>query len=158
MVERPLEYISDTTHFIMLLITNVILTSFLITSAPKISEATFQKLDFKDKVEILSESYGINEDLAHAIIDCESEGDPEAVNKNRDRKGNVWSRDYGYWQVNDYWHAKEAKKLGLDITDPDDNLIYGFYLLKRDGTKHWNASRARWEPMLREDLPSCPKR
>lgn len=141
----------------MLLITNAILASLLIINAPKIEAQTFRTLDFKDKIEILAESYGINEELAHAIIDCESESDPDAVNKNRDRQGNVWSRDYGYWQINDYRHRKEAAKLGLEITDPDDNLIYGFYLLKRDGTRHWNASRARWEPMLLKDLPSCPK-
>lgn len=126
--------------------------------APKIYAHQFEKLGLEEKVEILAESYGVDKDVAGAIICAESKNNEDAINKNRDKSGAVWSKDYGYWQLNDYYHVKAATRLGYDIiNNPDDNLMYGFYLLARDGTAPWSASKTRWKAILSGNLPNyCP--
>ena len=80
---------------------------------------------------------------AQRIIYCESDNIPEAIGENI-IDGEVWSRDYSFWQINDYYHATKAKSMGLDIKDPSDNLKYGYWLYKNEGTRHWLASRHCW--------------
>ena len=84
-----------------------------------------------------------SEDLEARIIYCESENKADAVNYNK-INGEVWSIDYGYWQLNDYYHEEAAKEMGLDIKVPADNLEYGRWLLKKEGVKPWEASRYCW--------------
>lgn len=95
---------------------------------------------------LLAEKYGQDTNLAREIIRCESRFDENARNDNYDKKGIYWSSDWGYWQINDYWHVEDAKKLGLDVINNwEDNLEYGFIILKRDGAMaHWSASAHCW--------------
>lgn len=108
---------------------------------------------YDSEVTRLAIKYGQNESLARKIISCESSLYGSAENKNYrpefDPKTDIttmvhWSSDWGYFQVNDYWHEQTAKKMGLDIFNWEDNLEYGFYLLSTDGTRHWAASRHCW--------------
>lgn len=87
--------------------------------------------------------YEVSETLAREIMRCESGLKPNAINHNK-RNGEVWSSDYSYWQINDYYHAERFKKIGWDITNPEDNLEAGFYLLATEGSGHWSASRHCW--------------
>ena len=101
---------------------------------------------FDTEMTRLSSKYGVNEKLAREIIKCESLiYGQDAENKNYDKYGNHWSTDWGYFQINDYWHEKPAKKLGYDIYDWKGNLEYGFLLISRDGLRHWSASKWCWE-------------
>ena len=101
----------------------------------------------------MATKYGQNEFLAKEIMRCEglayaiSRGIPpsEARHYNYTASGTLWSIDVGRWQINDYYHAAAAKKLGLDIYDDYDNIEYGFYLLKTQGTAPWSASRYCWD-------------
>lgn len=92
----------------------------------------------------LAAVYGVDERLAREIIRCESEMYPGAVNENKRKDGTVWSRDWYDWQINDHFHMKDMTKMGFDFHDRFDSLEYGFILLSRDGTRHWNASRHCW--------------
>lgn len=60
-------------------------------------------------------------------------------------KGKVDSRDVGVMQINLYYHAETAEKLGLDLYDIDDNVAYARYLYERDSSKPWNASKHCWD-------------
>lgn len=85
---------------------------------------------------------GFGDDFILKIIKCEGELYNNEWQPNYNiRNGVVWSTDYGPLQVNDFYHKKDMEKLGLDITVWQDSLKYGLMLLKRDGTRHWNASR-----------------
>jgi len=87
--------------------------------------------------------------VVQAIIKCESTNNPNAIGKNISKEtGEVWSRDYGLMQVNDYYHEEEMNRMGLDIRDPKDSLEYGLYLYRRDGTKHWKSSAYCWSKIL----------
>lgn len=75
--------------------------------------------------------------LALAIIKCESNFNGKAYNKE--------TEDYGYWQINDYWHREPAKERGYDIEDPKENLQYGFEkYLEMNGLRYWNPSKHCW--------------
>lgn len=95
----------------------------------------------------LSIKYKVSSTTATNIIKCESSMYGKAINENIDKDGNVWSRDYGPMQVNDYYHKETMQKLGLDIYNQWDSLEYGFMLLAKNGTSDWNASRSCWSKL-----------
>ena len=47
--------------------------------------------------------------------------------------------EIGFLQIHPI-HFKEAKKLGYDIYDPNDNMAFGLLLYKKEGLKPWSAS------------------
>ncbi|MDB5238808.1 MAG: hypothetical protein JWO00_143 [Candidatus Parcubacteria bacterium] len=52
--------------------------------------------------------------------------------------------DVGVFQINEYYHAQTAKKLGYDIYTIEGNIAYGKYLYSKNGTKDWYASSPCW--------------
>lgn len=88
----------------------------------------------------LSIQYNIDEDLARRIIQCESQFVEDAVGRDA-----VVGTDHSYWQFNSHYWEQDMLERGWDIYDPQDNLEAGFWLLSRDGTKHWNASKGCWQ-------------
>lgn len=105
--------------------------------APKPPEWTFDTL-----IVHLAKKYGQSEILARKIIKCESSYKQGNVHYNRRDDGTVWSTDWGYFQVNDYWHRDSR----FDFKNNwQENLEYGFLLLKEDGAMaHWSASAYCW--------------
>lgn len=59
-------------------------------------------------------------------------------------RGNVDPRDLGVMQINEYFHATTAEKLGLDIESLPGNLAYARYLYEREGTTPWLSSVKCW--------------
>lgn len=114
--------------------------------SPQEIEATKPVWTFDTLVSHLSKKYGQNESLVRKIIDCESDYRQGDTHKNYNKKGEVWSIDWGLWQINDYWHLKDATRMGYDVRyNWKDNLEYGFIILKRDGAMaHWSASAYCW--------------
>lgn len=81
------------------------------------------------------------------IAYCESGNNQDAVGYNyRYVKGKrvVSSRDIGLFQINEKYHAKTARALGMDIYTRAGNTAYALYLYGRNGTRDWNASRHCW--------------
>lgn len=111
------------------------------TSTPEKIEWTFDTL-----VTHLAKKYGQDEALARKIIKCEGLlYKQKGNNKNKREDGTVWSIDWGYWQINDYWNLKEATRQGYDIRyNWQHNLEFGFKMLKSQGTSPWNASKYCW--------------
>ena len=52
--------------------------------------------------------------------------------------------DTGPMQINRYYHAAAAGKLGLDLEEPFDNIEYAMRLYKKEGSRPWNASKHCW--------------
>jgi hypothetical protein len=96
----------------------------------------------------LSEKYQVDEKLAREIIRCEGGNKLDALNRNKDKSGNVWSVDFGPMQINDYFHKDTMTKLGLDFNNGYDTLEYGMRLLSTEGTGPWSASKNCWYPSL----------
>ncbi len=76
---------------------------------------------------------------------CESHGKPDAVNINYNKEGKEWSRDVGYMQWNNFYWKEQALKDGYDIFDPDQNLEYGFVVMKKQGLEPWKYSKSCWQ-------------
>jgi soluble lytic murein transglycosylase-like protein len=103
----------------------------------KASSDTIEPPKLETELDLFSKEYGVSEEMARKIIFCESSNNPYAVNKHTDV-----GEDIGYFQINTYYHQKKAKELGFDIFNPVDNLAYGFWLIKHEGTRHWSSSSA----------------
>lgn len=63
-------------------------------------------------------------------------------------KGKVDPADTGVMQINMRYHGKEAKELGLDLTDRYDNMLYARNLYERQGTQPWDASSPCWSRII----------
>lgn len=88
----------------------------------------------------LAIKHEVNPALALNILWCESKMKMGAVGT-LSKKG----KDYGGFQINSYWHKKTMEKMGLDIERSEDSLYYGMWLLSREGTRHWKASKFCWQ-------------
>lgn len=145
LIKRKLEIILLTISLVVLIIAGVV-------SFPKKTEGVIndhpveipKSTTLDEKISYYAELYSVDEGLARKIMSCESGLKPHALNKNY-RNGEVWSTDWGYGQINDYYHQDSMAELGLDIYEPDDNLKYTFILLSTAGTTPWDASRHCWE-------------
>jgi len=60
-------------------------------------------------------------------------------------RGRVNQSDVGVMQINTYYHANTAAKIGLDLNNFEDNMAYARYLYEREGTQPWSASQACWD-------------
>ncbi len=67
-----------------------------------------------------------------AIAKCESNFNPNAVNRNNPNK----STDGGLWQINSV-HDARLKELGLDKYDPEDATVYAKMLYEKNGVRDW---------------------
>lgn len=56
----------------------------------------------------------------------------------------LWSKDIGRFQINDYYHAEEARRLGFDIYTEEGNTLYAIRLYNTNGTRDWNPSKPCW--------------
>jgi hypothetical protein len=59
-------------------------------------------------------------------------------------RGIVNDQDVGALQINEYYHAKRAKKLGIDIRSLEGNLEYARLLYTEEGTRPWKSSSPCW--------------
>ncbi len=56
--------------------------------------------------------------------------------------------DTGVMQINTRYHSVRAVKLGLDLRDLHDNMVYARLLYETEGTTPWNASAGCWNHTL----------
>lgn len=59
-------------------------------------------------------------------------------------KGVQNQSDRGVMQINLFYHAKTAEKMGLDVHNLDDNVAYARYLYEKEGAKPWMSSSRCW--------------
>lgn len=59
-------------------------------------------------------------------------------------RGLINQNDIGVMQINETYHGKAAKVLGIDLYSLDGNLEYARYLYDKEGTRPWNSSKGCW--------------
>ena len=93
----------------------------------------------EEKIEIQATKLSLNPKLVKKIVNCESKGKQIA-------RGHlaVVGVDIGVFQLNSHFHEVKAKEKGFDIYDEDDNIAYGLWLMKKEGTMPWKSSRLCW--------------
>ncbi len=77
------------------------------------------------------------------IAECESEF-RHLNSRGEILRGEKVRSDVGVMQINEYYHGKTAKALGIDLHKLHGNLIYARYLFRKEGTTPWLASSACW--------------
>lgn len=60
-------------------------------------------------------------------------------------RGVINKGDIGVMQINEYYHAKEAKKLGFDLYSMEGNMAYARSLYEREGLTPWLPSSKCWK-------------
>lgn len=131
------------------LLSLLIIISF--ANAPLALSQSVRRVETGKQPETLSQTvhrlaplYRQDPKLALKIIGCEGLVYRTLGNNKNYRNGEVWSSDVGFFQINDYYHLATAKKMGLDIYTDKGNIEYGLYLMKKEGTTPWNASKHCW--------------
>jgi len=69
---------------------------------------------------------------------CESGGNPRAVGP---------YKEIGLLQIHPL-HLPTAKKLNLDLYNPNDNIKFALWLYEKEGLLPWTASKKCWLPKL----------
>lgn len=100
--------------------------------------------DAKEFIKITANKYGFPEHLALKVAKCESGFDPNAKNPK--------STAEGIYQFIDSTWAKTLRDMGLPKTtskyDPKANIEAGIWLMKHEGTQHWQESKNCWSKKL----------
>jgi hypothetical protein len=125
--------------FSKIVLTAAMAATNLLSSSPIIYEAPPQPV-----VRVVSNPVEVPIDKTlEAIIKCESQGNPNAFNVNRNK-----STDHGLLQVNSV-HKPRMADMGLNIENPDHSLAFGIMLYQEQGTKPWRSSEKCWSSMVK---------
>ena len=73
----------------------------------------------------------------------------ESTFRHYDENGNVLRgvvnrSDVGVMQINEYYHLKRSKELGINIYSIEGNVEYARYLYDKQGLQPWRASSRCW--------------
>lgn len=99
----------------------------ILTTAKKMTLTTNQALELVD------------------IAKCESSFDQTSRMDNKDKDGEIWTSDWGVYQISDHYWEEHFNKLGLDYKNSeDDNIEAGVGIYKESGNKSWQASKICW--------------
>ena len=117
------------------------------TTAPgasiRIEQTTTTKIPTSKELEAKAREYFKNDPILVDIARCESSFRHLTEDGNVLR-GKVNNGDVGLMQINEYYHAKTADKLGLDLETLEGNMAYAKYLYNREGGQPWKASSTCW--------------
>ncbi|MFA0719457.1 lytic transglycosylase domain-containing protein [Vibrio splendidus] len=88
--------------------------------------------------------YNVDPDLLRSIAQVESSLDPNAYNENKNKKGQVTSRDFGLMQINSSWFPRlaEFNVNETNVYEPCFNVSLGAWVLSSNFASHgynWNS-------------------
>lgn len=63
-------------------------------------------------------------------------------------RGIVNNKDVGIFQINEKYHLKDSKNMGIDIYSIEGNMEYARYLYETQGLQPWSASKPCWGKYL----------
>lgn len=124
--------------FTLGILASLVSPHIVMASAPPtslVATSSVQETSSTTLIAILAKKYGQDPELAKRIIACESQNIVDAHSP---------TDDFGYFQINQV-HFAQLRKMGLDRTKWQDNLEFGFYLMKRDGLAPWKNSEYCWK-------------
>jgi len=128
---------------------NPLLTNEIKTESAQVETYSVERPEGVSALKIYNEiisagtKYGIKTDTALRIARAESNF------RQYDENGTVLRgkenpADVGIFQINEKYHLDRSEKLGFDIHNAHDNIEYAMWLLKNEGTRHWNWSKSKW--------------
>jgi hypothetical protein len=136
-------------------ILGLLVASVMATTSPQVAqdvtraELTVEVVD-KAKIEnyvrqeAIKAKLDVEVDLVVKIAKCES-GLRQFDSNGRVLRGVVNHKDVGIFQVNEFYHLEESRRLGFDIYSVGGNIQYATWLLKSQGTEPWSWSKKCWK-------------
>lgn len=111
----------------------------------------YEPLTDSKNVERFIEDYFADMPIMAKIAKCESR------NRHYNSRGEVLRGektplDRGVMQINLFYHAATAEKMGLDVHDIDDNVAYARYLYEKSGAKPWMSSSPCWSKFTSNEV------
>lgn len=97
----------------------------------------------EDLIVTKAQTLGLDSQNAVKIAFCES-GLQQFNQNGQVLRGERNPADVGVFQINERYHLEKSRTLGFDIYTTAGNLDYALWLLKNEGTRHWNSSRFCW--------------
>ena len=83
----------------------------------------------------LIEQYGWDVEKMLKVCDCESGGNPEALNDNPTTK----DFSIGLFQINLFGKLAEERPSKEYLLNAENNIDYAYHLFQRGGYRHWKA-------------------
>lgn len=122
----------------------------IVLQAPAASEINIEVLAPKEKAKVINQAiptmvkaYFSEYPILAEIAFCESTLRQYDAHGNVLR-GKVDRNDVGLMQINERYHAEQAKKLGIDIYTVEGNMEYAVWLYEKQGSQPWSASSPCW--------------
>lgn len=84
----------------------------------------------------------------HYVGFCES-GNRQFNEDGTVLRGVINSQDVGKYQINEYYHLEESKRLGYDIYTEEGNTDYAIYLYETQGLQPWVWSKPCWSEYIK---------
>lgn len=117
------------------------------TTAPGVSvakvEQTTTNIPTSKELEVKAREFFKNDPILVEIARCESSF-RHLTEDGSVLRGKVNKGDVGLMQINEFYHADTAEKLGLDLETLEGNMAYAKYLYNREGGQPWKASSTCW--------------
>lgn len=117
------------------------------TSTPQVVSVTKVETELKKTTEDLVREYFSDIPIMIEVAKCES----QFIQFNKDgsvHRGRINPADVGIFQVNEYYHLKESRKLNMDIETVEGNLKYARHLYENEGVDPWSASSPCWSKRI----------
>ncbi len=111
-------------------------------------EEKASKIPTRKEVEAKAREYFKKDPILVEIAKCESEF-RQFDKDGKVLRGVVNQSDVGVMQINKYYHADTAVKLGFDLETVEGNMAYAKYLYEKEGVQPWRSSSPCWKGALK---------
>jgi hypothetical protein len=91
---------------------------------------------------------GISPTLALAIARCESGYRQFEADGVTALRGRLTPDDIGVFQINEYYHLANSRRLGYNIHTLEGNVGYAMWLLQTQGSQPWFWSKHCWQALV----------
>lgn len=117
----------------------------------EIKSDDYQPISDPANVKRFIQDYFADIPVMNAIASCESHDRQIDLSGNIVR-GEKNHYDVGVMQINELYHANEAKALGYDIYTIDGNVAFARYLYDKEGAKPWMSSSTCWSKVSETEV------
>ena len=121
------------------------------SASREIKSEDYQPITDSENIERFINDYFADIPILTKIAGCESRY-RHLNSKGNVLKGEKNSYDRGVMQINVLYHAEDAKEIGLDVHDLDDNVKYARYLYEKQGARPWMSSSACWAKFTQSEI------
>lgn len=125
---------------------SVVMTETVSTSSKPLTKKELRKKLNATVVPTLK-TYFKDAPIMERVAFCESTH-TQFISEGVVHRGVVNSKDVGIFQINEKYHLRDSKNMGIDIYTIEGNMKYAKYLYEEQGLQPWSASRPCWGKYL----------